>query len=164
MTVSVTGVYEDLPAGSSFADVHFIAPWELYVSATPWAKDARDSWQNTSFEIFVELIPTATSDEVSGQISRVLAEKNKEAAPLNPELFLDPMARWHLYSDWENGENAGGRIQYLWLFGSIGFFVLLLACINFINLSTARSFNRAKEVGIRKAVGSLRFQLMGQFL
>ena len=74
------------------------------------------------------------------------------------------MRRWHLYSEFENGVSADGGIQFLWLFGSIGFFVLLLACINFVNLSTARSFNRAKEVGIRKAVGSKRSQLVGQFL
>ncbi|WP_310589164.1 FtsX-like permease family protein [Dyadobacter sp. Leaf189] len=73
------------------------------------------------------------------------------------------MSRWHLYSEWENGRNAGGRIQFVWLFGIIGVFVLLLACINFMNLSTARSEKRAKEVGIRKAIGSVRLQLVGQF-
>ena len=73
------------------------------------------------------------------------------------------MSRWHLYSDWKNGVNTGGRIQYVWLFGIIGLFVLVLACINFMNLSTARSEKRAKEVGIRKAVGSVRSQLISQF-
>ena len=74
------------------------------------------------------------------------------------------MKNWHLYSDFKNGVIVGGRIQYVWLFGIIGIFVLLLACINFMNLSTARSEKRAKEVGIRKAVGSLRMQLIYQFL
>jgi putative ABC transport system permease protein len=73
------------------------------------------------------------------------------------------MSRWYLYSDFKNGVNVGGRIQYVWLFGIIGIFVLLLACINFMNLSTARSERRAREVGIRKAIGSLRGQLIGQF-
>jgi predicted lysophospholipase L1 biosynthesis ABC-type transport system permease subunit len=74
------------------------------------------------------------------------------------------MNKWHLYSEWKDGVNTGGRIQYVWLFGIIGSFVLLLACINFMNLSTARSEKRAKEVGIRKAVGSMRSQLIKQFL
>src|SRR6202007_358966 len=74
-----------------------------------------------------------------------------------------PMPRWHLYNDFQNGKSVGGRIQYVKLFGTIGFFVLLLACINFMNLSTARSEKRAKEVGIRKTIGSVRAQLINQF-
>jgi ABC-type antimicrobial peptide transport system permease subunit len=74
------------------------------------------------------------------------------------------MDKWHLYSNFVNGKLAGGRIQFVWLFGLIGIFVLLLACINFMNLSTARSEKRAKEVGIRKAMGSMRAQLISQFL
>jgi putative ABC transport system permease protein len=74
------------------------------------------------------------------------------------------MDNWRLYSEFKNGKLAGGRIQFVWLFGIIGIFVLLLACINFMNLSTARSEKRAKEVGIRKTLGSLRRQLITQFL
>jgi ABC-type lipoprotein release transport system permease subunit len=73
------------------------------------------------------------------------------------------MKDWHLWSDWKNGVATGGRAQIVWLFGIVGVFVLLLACINFMNLSTARSENRSKEVGIRKAVGSKRSQLINQF-
>ena len=87
----------------------------------------------------------------------------KEERRYNPQLFLQPMRKWHLYDEFKNGKNTGGRIQYVWLFGIIGSFVLILACINFMNLSTARSQKRAREVGIRKAVGSLRQQLIGQF-
>ncbi|MGZ3822001.1 MAG: FtsX-like permease family protein, partial [Mucilaginibacter sp.] len=83
---------------------------------------------------------------------------------VKPEIFLYPMSRWHLYSEFKNGVNTGGDIKYVWLFGIIGIFVLILACINFMNLSTARSEKRAKEVGIRKAIGSVRMQLIGQFL
>src|SRR6202000_2910955 len=78
-------------------------------------------------------------------------------------LFLHPISRWHLYSDFRNGDPNTGRIKYVQLFGLIGVLVLLLACIHFMNLSTARSEKRAKEVGIRKVVGSLRAQLVGQF-
>ena len=73
------------------------------------------------------------------------------------------MSKWHLYSEFKNGVNTGGAIEYVWLFGIIGVFVLLLACINFMNLSTARSQKRAREVGIRKAIGSLKGQLISQF-
>lgn len=79
-------------------------------------------------------------------------------------LVIQPMDNWHLYSDFKDGKVAGGRIRFVWLFSIIGVFVLLLACINFMNLSTARSERRAKEVGIRKTVGSLRLQLIAQFL
>ena len=78
-------------------------------------------------------------------------------------MFLQPMKNWHLRADFKNGINTGGRIQYVWLFGIVGLFVLLLACINFMNLSTARSEKRAKEVGVRKAIGSDRSQLIAQF-
>jgi putative ABC transport system permease protein len=86
-----------------------------------------------------------------------------ERAAYQPVVFLQPMSRWHLYSDYKDGVNTGGDIQFVWLFGLIGAFVLLLACINFMNLSTARSEKRAKEVGIRKTLGSRRGQLVGQF-
>ena len=86
-----------------------------------------------------------------------------DEAASKPVLFLQPMSKWHLYSEFKNGVNTGGRISFVWMFGIIGFFVLLLACINFMNLSTARSEKRAKEVGIRKAIGSLRVQLIKQF-
>src|ERR1700689_2695808 len=74
------------------------------------------------------------------------------------------MDNWHLFSDFKDGKVAGGRVKFVWLFSIIGLFVLLLACINFMNLSTARSERRAKGVGIRKTVGSLRRQLIAQFL
>src|SRR5690606_2877748 len=79
-------------------------------------------------------------------------------------ILLLPMSDWYLRSNFENGVQSGGRIEYIWLFGIVGLFVLLLACINFMNLSTARSEKRAKEVGIRKSVGSSRIQLIRQFL
>lgn len=104
-------------------------------------------------------------DKVSLKIRDVKLRKvNAELAKKKPSLFLHPMSKWHLYGEFKNGINTGGRIQYVYLFGIIGVFVLLLACINFMNLSTARSEKRAKEVGIRKAIGSLRSQLIYQFM
>src|SRR6267143_7001183 len=100
---------------------------------------------------------------LSGKIKMVKYIHVGEDTVFRPEIFLFPMSDWHLRSDWKDGKNIGGRIQMVWLFGIIGAFVLLLACINFMNLSTARSEKRAKEVGIRKAVGSVRSQLINQF-
>lgn len=162
--VKVTGVYEDLPANSDFHDVTFIAPWQLYYTNTEWVRTMADPWRPNAFHIYAQLIPNAEVTAVSHKIKDAKLNKvNEQLAKKKPEVFLHPMSHWHLYSDFKNGVNVGGKIQYVWLFGISGLFVLLLACINFMNLSTARSEKRAKEVGIRKAVGSLRAQIVYQF-
>ncbi|GAB3734859.1 ABC transporter permease [Spirosoma lituiforme] len=163
--VKVTGVYKDLPINSDFSDLSFIAPWDLSFSAMDWPEKLTNPWRNNSFLTLVQLADNASMEQVSAQIKNVKRNNvHKEDGEFNPEVFLHPMSQWHLHSEWKNGVNTGGRIQYVWLFGIIGLFVLLLACINFMNLSTARSEKRAKEVGIRKAVGSVRGQLIAQFL
>jgi putative ABC transport system permease protein len=165
MDVKVTGVYEDLPFNSSFTDLEFIAPWDLYFANTEWIRTAEDPWRPNAFQILVQLAENADMANVSLKIKdERLKNVNEQLAKKKPELFLQPMSKWHLSSEFKNGVNVGGRIRYVWLFGTIGIFVLLLACINFMNLSTARSERRAREVGIRKAIGSLRRQLIGQFL
>ncbi|GAB3513899.1 ADOP family protein [Emticicia fontis] len=162
--VKVTGVYEDLPKNTTFHEVAFMAPWDLYFNNTEWVRTAQDPWRPNAFQIYAQLNENADLDKVSLKIKDAKLNKvNKDLAKKKPELFLSPMSRWHLYSEYKNGINTGGRIQYVWLFGIISIFVLLLACINFMNLSTARSEKRAKEVGIRKAIGSIRFQLIAQF-
>ena len=83
---------------------------------------------------------------------------------MQPELFLYPMHRWRLYSTFDNGVEKGGLSDYVQLFSLIAVFIIIIACINFINLSTARSENRAKEVGIRKSVGSTRYHVATQFI
>jgi ABC-type antimicrobial peptide transport system permease subunit len=163
LNVEVTGVYEDLPYNTQFREMTFIAPWDLYVSSQPWIKD-NAGWDNNSFQILAQISPTSDFERVSKKIKNLRLIHVPETAHMNPEVFLQPMSRWHLYGSWDKGGKVEGRIQYVWLFGLIGVFVLLLACINFMNLSTARSEKRAKEVGIRKAVGSLRSQLIKQFL
>ncbi len=158
--VKVTGVYEDLPNNSSFADVAFIAPWELHVKTLPDWLD----WGNSWFQTIVQIADHAEMEQVSAAIKEVKMKHCDEGdAKFKPELFLQPLSKTYLYSEFEQGVNVGGRIQYVWLFGIVGAFVLLLACINFMNLSTARSEKRAREIGIRKAVGSLRSQLIHQF-
>ncbi len=158
-TVQITGVYEDLPRNSAFADFTFITPIDLLFKN----KEEKNNWRSSSFGIFIQLNPNSRFDDVSVKIKDLFRKHAEDEDRAKSALFLYPMNQWHLYSTWENGVNAGGRIQFVWLFGIIGLFVLLLACINFMNLSTARSQKRAKEVGIRKAVGSLRGQLISQF-
>jgi putative ABC transport system permease protein len=166
--VKVAGVYEDLPHNTSFRELEFILPWDLYLVAQPWVKRAETQWGNNSFQIFAQLNNNADMNKVNARI-KTLKEKNiaargdKVGASFKPVVFLHPMDKWHLYSEFKDGINTGGAVQFVWMFGIIGVFVLLLACINFMNLSTARSENRAKEVGIRKTVGSLRSQLIAQF-
>ncbi|OZI08985.1 ABC transporter permease [Siphonobacter sp. BAB-5385] len=162
LSVQVSGVYEDLPSNTSFHNLTFLLPWDLYVSSEEWVKRNLTDWQEYSFQVFVQLSPQAQLDQVSAKLKPLLAVKTRQTS--RPEVFLHPMAKWHLYEEFKNGVNTGGSIQYVWLFGLIGFFILLLACINFMNLSTARSEKRAKEVGIRKAIGSVRTQLISQFL
>ena len=162
--VTVTGIYQDLPYNSDFNNLAFIAPWKLHIDNNNWQEKATNPWRNNSFKALVQLADHADMNSVSSKIKDVkMKNVTKADAAFNPVVFLMPMSKWHLYSEFRNGINTGGRIEFVWLFGIIGFFVLLLACINFMNLSTARSEKRAKEVGIRKAIGSLRGQLIGQF-
>jgi putative ABC transport system permease protein len=160
----VAGVYEDLPKNSSLHNIAFIAPWDYYVASHDWVKKSRDNWNENSFQTYVQLSDNADAQKVSAKIKDIkLRNINSGDAKSNPLILLQPMRNWHLYSEFKNGINTGGAIEYVWMFGIIGIFVLVLACINFMNLSTAKSEKRAKEVGIRKAVGSLRTQLVNQF-
>ncbi len=162
--VKVTAVFEDLPYNTFFRDMKFLLPWELYLQQNPWIKQMEDPWGSNFTQTFALLNDNADMKKVSAKIKNVKydaigpSEKRFKAA-----MFLQPMKNWHLRDEFKNGVNVGGRIQYVWLFGIVGLFVLLLACINFMNLSTARSEKRAKEVGVRKAIGSARGQLIAQF-
>lgn len=160
----VTAVYQDIPFNTSFNDTEFIMPWDKYVSVNEWVKNAEDHWGNNSYQMFVQLADNTTMESVTSKIKMVKQDLNENSREFDTQLFLFPMKEWHLRGNFENGKQVGGRIKYVWLFGIIGAFILLLACINFMNLSTARSEKRAKEVGIRKAIGSQRGQLINQFL
>lgn len=163
--VKVTGVYEDIPVNSSFGDLGFIAPWQLMVKNRDLENVLQNPWGASWFQVFAQISDNADMNEVSKKIkeAKAINAPGEEGTKYKPEIFLQPMSKWHLHADFKNGVNVGGRIQFVWLFGIIGFFVLLLACINFMNLSTARSEKRAREVGVRKAVGSMRYQLIYQF-
>lgn len=161
--VKVTGVYEDIPFNSEFNDLNMLLTWNDYLLAENWVKEAQTQWGNHSFQFYAQVADHADIEKVSLKI-RDVELPHAFSKTDKPQYFLHPMSRWHLYSDFKDGKNVGGGIQFVWLFSIIGIFVLLLACINFMNLSTARSEKRAKEVGIRKSIGSLRSQLIFQFL
>jgi len=163
--VRVAGIFKDMPANSTFANQNFITTWALKLRRVPSILTMEDPWGSNNITIYAQLNENADLKTVSAKI-KDLKLKNIRADQriARPSLFLQPMSKWHLFAEFKNGVNSGGRIQYVWWFGIIGVFVLLLASINFMNLSTARSEKRAKEVGIRKAVGSLRQQLIQQFL
>lgn len=162
--VKVTGVYQDFPRNSSFANLGFMAAWDLFYSQPDGIKTFEDPWRPNFTTIYVQLNDNADINKINANIRDAKLKKvNPQLAKKKPALFLQPMNMWHLYDEYKNGVNTGGAIQYVWMFGIIGVFVLLLACINFMNLSTARCEKRAKEVGIRKTVGSLRIQLILQF-
>ncbi|MBU2906566.1 ABC transporter permease [Arenibacter algicola] len=162
--VTVSAVYEDIPFNNSFHDVEFLMPWDKLIATQEWMKNAIDNWGNNSFQMFVQIADNITMEKVTEAIINVKKDLNEDTAEFNPQIFLFPMKDWYLRGNFENGRQSGGRIKYVWLFGIIGVFVLLLACINFMNLSTARSEKRAKEVGIRKSIGSQRNHLINQFL
>lgn len=156
--MKVTGVYKDLPANSEFSDASFFTPLDRYISG--WL--TLDSWDNYNMQIYVQLHSKADLEKVSSGIKDLMKPYSVNS---KPEVFLHPMSKWHLYSQFENGvQVTSERMKYVWMYGLIGFFVLLLACINFINLSTSRSDRYAKEIGIRKAIGSGRSQLVRKFL
>jgi putative ABC transport system permease protein len=166
--VKVTGVYEDMPLNTTFNDVAFISTWDLYLTTEPYLKKMQSNWDNNSWQLFAQINPGVDVSDESSKIRNVKltvykTQGNKMALSFNPILFLQPMSKWHLYAEFKNGVNTGGAIEFVWMFGIIGVFVLVLACINFMNLSTARSEKRAKEVGIRKTLGSDRKQLISQF-
>jgi putative ABC transport system permease protein len=159
--LKVAGVYQDMPGNSDFKnELAFIAPLDIEVKR----EDRFLGWGNNWLPVYVQVAAHVDMERASAAIRDAkLKNVNDYDKRFKPELFLHPMEKWHLYSDFRNGVNAGGRIEFVWLFGCIGAFVLLLACINFMNLSTARSQKRGKEVGVRKVIGSARGQLIRQF-
>jgi putative ABC transport system permease protein len=166
-SAKVTGVYEDLPRNTEFAGAQFLLPWAEHVAASPWMRDK--GWDDHFLFIYAEIQPNTTLERVASNIRN--AELNvirnldymKGELKYDPEVLLLPMKDWHLRANFKEGVLENGPVQFVWFIGAIGVFVLLLACINFMNLSTARSEKRAKEVGIRKTIGSARGQLISQF-
>jgi putative ABC transport system permease protein len=156
--MKVGAVYNDLPANTTLNETKFLLSWNNVANK---ANTQTEQWQNHGNQLFVELNDHIDFTQATAKIKDLLKPYIKE---WKEELLVHPMDRWHLYNEFVHGKAITGRIQFIWLFVLIGIFVLLLACINFMNLSTARSEKRAKEIGIRKVIGSLKQQLIGQFL
>jgi len=166
--VKVGGIYKQFPPNSDFHKINFIGSFDLFTRAeeNAWLLKMNNPWGYSGFQTFVQLAPHADFETANAKIKNIILENvthDESAMRKKPMAFLHPMSRWRLYSRFENGRNTGGFIETIQLFGAIGMIVLLLACINFMNLSTARSEKRAKEVGVRKAIGSNRSQLIKQF-
>lgn len=153
----VSAVVEAPPDNSQF-EFQFLLPWS-YMRAKGWENL---NWPNNSIETYVLLKENASISAVASKIKSLRKKYDKDDPGM--ETFLYPMSRWRLYSSFENGKESGGRIELVRLFSIIAVFILLVACINFMNLSTARSEKRSKEVGIRKVVGAGRTSLVSQFL
>lgn len=159
--MQVTAVIKDIPENSTLS-FDFLAPYEFALQHDEFKRNNKTNWGNNFLMNMVELKEGVSMEAFSKKIGPLNVLRDRTIK--NQVLFLHPLTKWHLYNDFDNWVNVGGKITYIRLFGIIGIFVLLIACINFMNLSTARSEKRSKEVGIRKAVGSGRMQLITQFL
>ncbi|MCE7040634.1 ABC transporter permease [Dyadobacter sp. CY312] len=165
--LKVTAVIASQPKNATL-QFEYLIPWQLQQKIYDWMKGQESNWGNNSYQAFVQLkdgvSPEKTNAKIKDLVINHFRDNELMVKTIKPEVFIHPMSKWRLYSNFTEGINSGGFIKYVRLFGIFGLFILIIACINFMNLSTARSEKRAKEVGVRKAVGSGRKQLITQFL
>ncbi len=152
----ISGVIKDLPKNVSF-QFNWLLPFKVYEDQNKWLKE----WGNNSLLTFVETQPNADITAINKKLDGYEQTKQKD---LTARMSIYPMNRWRMYDSFENGKEVPGRIQYVHLFNVIAWIILIIACINFMNLSTARSEQRAKEVGVRKVMGAGKRKLIGQFI
>lgn len=153
---TVTGVFKDLPANCSY-QFQWLSPYETWENANTWLKP----WSNNLTRTIVELSPTANPEIINKKLSNYLSTKVDGATN---QCFLFNMNDWHLRNNFVNGLQDGGSIKYVKLFSTIALIILLIACINFMNLATARSEQRAKEVGVLKVMGAGKNRLIAKFI
>jgi ABC-type antimicrobial peptide transport system permease subunit len=153
---TVTGVFKDLPA-NCYYHFQWLSPYSTWEDANTWLKP----WSNNLTETIVELAPTANATSIDKKLNNYLSTKVNGATN---QCFLFSMNDWHLRSNFVNGAQDGGNIKYVNLFSTIAIIILLIACINFMNLATARSEQRAKEVGVLKVMGAGKNRLIGKFI
>jgi putative ABC transport system permease protein len=161
--MTVTGVIRDIPTNATL-QFHYLIPFAYSEATQDWIKEGRTKWTYNSFSAYVALEPGVTYEQIAPKIRDIVDKRSPEMRPAKPEVIMHPLKDWHLYNDFKNGKAVGGFVEYVRLFSIIGMLVLAIACINFMNLSTARSEKRAREVGVRKAIGSARIDLIYQFL
>ena len=157
----VTGVFEDLPKTSS-QKYDFVINWYNYLEENGWAKD----WGNNGPATMIMLRADAKPALVEKKITHFLDNLNKDQkkGTFTEDLGLQRLDEGYLHGNFDNGKIEGGRIEYVHLFTIVAIFILLIACINFMNLTTARSVKRAREIGVRKVVGAVRSVLIKQFI
>jgi putative ABC transport system permease protein len=161
--LKVTAVVRELPRNSSF-HFDYLLPFSDFAKNW-WIKPALTNWNYTYYQLYASLRPGADAARAEAKARQLVRQYAPESyASFHREAMFFPLKYWHLYTDFKDGRWAGGLIDYVRMFSIVGILVLLIACINFMNLSTARSERRAREVGVRKVMGSLRGQLILQFL
>jgi putative ABC transport system permease protein len=162
--VKVTGVLADLPNNSSLT-FEYIIPFSYYIQTQDWIRQNLSNWNMDPIQTFIALKPNVSKGQAESALQTIYKRYDHDGYQAEKlEAFLHPLKDWHLYSDFKNGVVSGGFIDYVRMFSIIGMLVLLIACINFTNLSIARSERRAREVGVRKAMGSLKRHIVFQFL
>jgi putative ABC transport system permease protein len=154
--VQVTGILDEIPEYSSLK-FDFLMSYHRWWKDNQWAHE----WGNNGPRCYVLLAPNVDVNRVNAKIKNYIKTKNKDS---NVELFLQNHGESYLYGKWEAGKQNGGGIEYVRIFSIVAIVILLIACINFMNLATARSLKRAREIGVRKVVGAFKGQLMGQFI
>lgn len=162
--LKVTGVMKDVPANSTL-QFNYVVPLEYRILTNEGFKAAATNWQQVTSNVYVALEKNVRYKQVQPALEKIFAKYSpQEFATSRTEAILQPLTDWHLYGDFKNGVRSGGFITYVSMFALIGMLVLVIACINFVNLSTARSERRAREVGVRKAIGSSRTSLIIRFM
>ena len=157
--LQVTAVFENLPATSS-VQFEFLRSWTDFVKANEWVQN----WSNTSPATYIQLRKGAEPAKVENELRDFIYRYKEKNEGSHVELALQPYTEKYLHSTFKNGYVNGGRIEYVRLFTIVAFFILVIACINFMNLATAQSAKRAREVGLRKVIGAMRISLFKQFI
>ncbi|MCS3800661.1 ABC transporter permease [Niastella sp. OAS944] len=162
--LKVTGILKDLPANSSLS-FNYLVPFSYYEQNDAMVKFNRAAgFEQNSYQVFIRLKQGASYASLANKIKDIEKIDRKNINFMNTDVILHALKDWHLYSEFRNGQPVTGFIEYVRMFSAIGLLVLLIACINFINLTTARSRKRQREVGVRKVMGSQRKNLVLQFL
>lgn len=154
ISLKVAGVYKDIPQNSNFRSVSFYADFEAFANMEDWVRKSKALWEENSFPIYVKLAPKADFESASNAITKVAQQHTDDQS--QPNLFVHPISKWRFYPTFANGQPVATGLNNVVIVGSIGFFILLLAIINFVNLVTARASVKAKEIGVRKSIGSTR--------
>ncbi|MBE7169505.1 MAG: ABC transporter permease [Williamsia sp.] len=162
--LKVTGILKNIPANSTL-QFNFLVPFSFLESTDDFVKTARSrgfGW--TSFITYVKVKSGIAYAQVAAKVRDIQKSEKDNSMSMTTNIILDPIERWHLYNNYNTGKPGAGFVEYVRMFSAVGILVLVIACINFINLTTARSEKRAKEVAVRKAIGSGKKELVSQFL